>query len=162
VRLTYGAGLPFVVSRLSSGQTSLNATELGLVRDAQTTVAAADPLTALLDTDGFGIKTDNLHFDAVGQQQLGNGAALWLLDFQPFLSPPTIARKPGGDFSITLNHAFEGFLYTLGSNGTVQAGGWELGEAKTATTAGETVEFTVTPTPGEDRRFYRVERTIAP
>ncbi len=162
IRLTYEPDLWFIVSRLSSGQTAVNAGGLATVRAAQSAIAAADPLTALLDTDGFDMKTDNLHFDAVGQQQIGNGAALGLLDFYPFLSPPTVVRHPGGDFVIALDSAFEGFDYTLKSSNTLQAPGWDLEEAKTPATAGETLDFTVTPPLGEDRRFYRIERTIAP
>ena len=35
VRATYGANLPFIIARLSSGQTNLNATYLNQVRAAQ-------------------------------------------------------------------------------------------------------------------------------
>jgi len=45
-------------------------------------VAAADPLVALLDADTFGIQSDNLHFDALGQQQLGDAAAKHLLQLR--------------------------------------------------------------------------------
>lgn len=79
VRLTFGADLPFVIARLSSGQTAINATHLQIVRDAQSAVAAADANTGLVDTDAFSLKTDRLHFDPAGQQSLGSAFADELL-----------------------------------------------------------------------------------
>ena len=75
VRQTIGSDLPFVIGRLSSAQTALNATRLQTVRDAQTAVASADPLVGIVNTDGFSLKSDDLHFDAQGQQELGSGFA---------------------------------------------------------------------------------------
>jgi hypothetical protein len=75
VRATYGSNLPFVIIRLSDGQTSLDSGRLTIVQAAIDAVAAADPLTSVIDTDAFGIKGDNLHFDASGQKDIGNGAA---------------------------------------------------------------------------------------
>jgi hypothetical protein len=75
VRATYGASLPFVIARLSSKQTALGATYLNEVRAAQDAVAAADPRTAIIATDTFGIKSDNLHFDGSGQQSIGSAFA---------------------------------------------------------------------------------------
>ena len=43
IRATYGADLPFVIGRLSSGQTNLNSTYLNQIRNAQDAVASADP-----------------------------------------------------------------------------------------------------------------------
>ena len=86
VRATYGSGLPFYVSRLSSSQTALNAGRLASIRAAQEAVAGADHRTFLIDMDGFGMKSDNLHFNAAGQQSLGQAAAwesayaLWMSD----------------------------------------------------------------------------------
>ncbi len=86
VRATYGESLPFVIGRLSSRQTALAAAHLDLVRAAQNAVAAADRLTAVIDTDDFGMKTDNLHFDAAGQQSMGSAFAAeaayyaWMVD----------------------------------------------------------------------------------
>lgn len=86
VRATYGADLPFTISRLSSGQTALDAGRLAVVQAAQDAVAAADPRTAIIDTDGYGLKPDALHFDAVGQQALGYAGTaeaayhIWMLD----------------------------------------------------------------------------------
>jgi len=75
VRATYGARLPFVIARLSSSQTNLDAGYLAQVRAAQDAVAAADPLTGIISTDGFPLNADNLHFSADGQQAIGNAFA---------------------------------------------------------------------------------------
>ncbi|MDT8389966.1 MAG: sialate O-acetylesterase [Lentisphaeria bacterium] len=80
IRGNYGAGLPFFLSRLSSGQTSLNTTSLNAIRAAQDLVAAGDPNAYLIDTDGFSIAADNLHFDADGQQALGSAFATSYID----------------------------------------------------------------------------------
>jgi hypothetical protein len=45
------------------------------VRAAQDAVDAADPRTRLVNTDSFGLNTDNLHFSNAGQQALGSGFA---------------------------------------------------------------------------------------
>ncbi|QNN23470.1 sialate O-acetylesterase [Planctomycetales bacterium ZRK34] len=89
VRLTFGADLPFVIGRLSSGQTAINATNLQTLRDAQNTVAAADALTGLVDTDTFSLKSDHLHFDPAGQQSLGSAFAEELLTLTAVPEPAT-------------------------------------------------------------------------
>ena len=160
IRATYGADLPFVVSRLSINQTDVPATPLGVVRTAQTAVAVADPRTALVDTDTFGIKADNLHFDASGQQDLGTAAACELLAYFPFLSGPLIASQAGGDMEVTVNDAFDGFVYTLQKNPGLLEPGWIDVESKTA--SGDTVSFTYSPLAGEGERYFRVVRTQAP
>jgi hypothetical protein len=71
VRANYGANLPFFISRLADTQTAINATGLANIRAAQANVATADPYAFLVDTDGMQMKSDNLHFDTTGQQQLG-------------------------------------------------------------------------------------------
>lgn len=76
VRATFRTNLPFVIGRLSTGQTAIAATPLATLRQAQATVAAADPWTGLVDTDTYPVKVaDHLHFDAAGQQALGYGFA---------------------------------------------------------------------------------------
>jgi hypothetical protein len=75
VRATYGASLPFMIGRLSNLQTNLDATARNTVRAAQDAIATADPYTGIISTDGFGMKTDNLHFDAAGQQAMGSAFA---------------------------------------------------------------------------------------
>lgn len=86
VRATFSEDLPFIIARLSSQQTALGASGLAKVRVAQDAVAAADPRTVSIDTDSFEMKSDNLHFDAEGQQALGYAFAdqclyyIWALD----------------------------------------------------------------------------------
>jgi len=75
VRATYDSSLSFIIGRLSSSQTALNATGLAAVRAAQNAIAAADPRTGIISTDGFSMKTDNLHFSAAGQQSMGSAFA---------------------------------------------------------------------------------------
>lgn len=76
IRLTYGANLPFVIGKLSSNQTGTGAAaDRNAVRIAQVNVAGADSRNGLVFTDSFSLKTDNLHWDTVGQQQLGNAFA---------------------------------------------------------------------------------------
>lgn len=86
VRATYGANLPFVIARLSSRQTALDANYLNQVRAAQDAVAAADPRTGIIETDSFGLNNDFLHFNASGQQAIGTAFASeiayyeWMID----------------------------------------------------------------------------------
>jgi hypothetical protein len=75
VRTRYGADLPFFVSQLSSLQTNISAAQLAEIRPAQANVAAVDVHTYLITTDTFGMQGDNLHFDAAGQQSLGQAFA---------------------------------------------------------------------------------------
>lgn len=75
LRATYGARLPFVIGRLSDRQTANNATGMAIIQTAQDAVAASDPLAEIIDTNGFTLKGDNLHFDANGQQSLGSAFA---------------------------------------------------------------------------------------
>lgn len=72
VRATLGQSLPFVIGRLSSGQTNIAAQYLEAVRAGQDAVAAADPLTSIISTDGLGMNGDALHFSAAGQQEMGS------------------------------------------------------------------------------------------
>ncbi len=75
IRLTYGKDLPFVIGRLSTGQTAVDPApgnpKLNYIRSAQSAVAAATPKTAIIDTDSCALGVDKLHFNASGQQQLG-------------------------------------------------------------------------------------------
>lgn len=75
VRATYGAGLPFVIGRLSTTQTYFDATRLNQVRAAQDAVAAADPRTAIIYTETFGLRSDNIHFNTNGQLAMGDAFA---------------------------------------------------------------------------------------
>ena len=52
-----------------------------MVRAAQEAVADGDTVADWVDTDGFGMKGDNLHFDDSGQQSIGNASATKMLNF---------------------------------------------------------------------------------
>ena len=166
VRATYGADLPFIVGRLSTGQTSLSdtpaeATQFNLVRNAQTAVAATLPRVSLIDTDTYGMNADNLHFNASGQQALGDDSADALFAYVPFTSPPSLQRLGNGDIQVTVAQPFPGFLYTLQNTGTLLPGGWSDGDAETATST-STMVLTYTPGTGETARFFRVARSSVP
>jgi hypothetical protein len=75
IRSTFGAQLPIVIGRLSSGQTTVGA-HLNDIRLAQEKVASADAYTKMVNTDGFELFPDHLHFDAAGQQALGKAFAV--------------------------------------------------------------------------------------
>lgn len=157
VRATFHSDLPFVICRLSDGQTALNAAGLEVVRTAQTNVADADPLNALVDTDGFGMKTDNLHFDAVGQQQMGNAAAFELLNFQPFQAPPALSVQAGGNVNISIDDVFTGYRYDLEASSALgPAADWTPVESVTA--SGNLIEFSYTPESGETSKFFQILR----
>ncbi len=159
VRATLGDDLHFVVSRLSDGQTSLNATHLETVRTAQAAVAAADSLTSLVDTDGFGMKTDNLHFDAAGQQQLGEAAAIQMLNLYPYLSAPQLSVASDLASTVTLNNVFLGFDYEILTREQLDSGDWAPVESKSA--AGDSIEFNIpAPAPGSTLAFFIIQRTI--
>ncbi|RYD19222.1 MAG: hypothetical protein EOP88_19790 [Verrucomicrobiaceae bacterium] len=94
VRATYGQTLPFVIGRLSSSQTNLAAQHLNTIRAAQDAVAAADPLTGIVSTDGLAMNPDALHFSAAGQQEMGSrfaGEAAYFAWAVDTFSPEDIA-----------------------------------------------------------------------
>jgi len=160
VRGTYGAALPFVVVRLSSGQTNLPAAGLNGVRAAQTEVAGGDRYSQLVDSDGFGLLPDQLHFDALGQQQIGEASAGLLLDLLPFTTAPSLEMLGSGTLAITVNDAFANFRYTLQISTTLQATDWS--DAESFPASGSSVAFTFTPLVGESCRFFRVRRSLVP
>lgn len=114
VRATYGSDLPFVISRLSDGQTNISPEPLATVRAAQTAVASADPFAPLIDTDGFGLNGDNLHFSAAGQQDLGNAAAATLLPFILGYDHWSGGLPPEGDAN--LDGVPDGIAWLLGAD----------------------------------------------
>lgn len=166
VRATYGAGLPFIIGRLSAGQTSLydtpaEATQFDLVRNAQSAVAAGLPGVSLINTDAFGMNGDNLHFNSPGQQALGNDFAAAALFHVPFSPAPVFARLGNGEVQITVEQPTPGFRYTLLRTGTLMPGDWVDGVAQTAASTSPLV-LTHTPAPGETQQFFRVARSLAP
>lgn len=71
VRGSYGSDLKFFMSALPDTQTWTSASKRAVVNDAQLLVAGSDPLAYVVNTDGFEQKSDNLHYNATGQVQLG-------------------------------------------------------------------------------------------
>ena len=99
VRSTFGDDLPFFISRLSAEQASgwgggVFSEYVNNVRTAQANVAAADANAYLIDTDGFGLKGDSLHFDQAGQIALGEAFATSYLSVVP--EPGTIGLLATG------------------------------------------------------------------
>lgn len=66
VRTTYGANLPFVIGGIGYQDATSS-----VVSAAQASVAAADPLTAYFNNDDVRPTPTALHFDAAGQQVIG-------------------------------------------------------------------------------------------
>jgi hypothetical protein len=85
LRARYGVELRFVIGELSVNQTALSLPLLGDVREGQEAVAAADPLTGLINTDDFSLKIDRLHFDTYGQLDMG---AAFAAEMQNLLAIP--------------------------------------------------------------------------
>lgn len=89
LRATLGGNLPFAIGRLSVNQTSRQPGPLATVMGGQTAVAAADPRTGLVDTNGFVLHGDNLHFNTTGQLGMGEAFAkelaylLWMTESIP-------------------------------------------------------------------------------
>ncbi len=72
VRARYGANLPFFISRLSNNQTWK---DISQIRAAQENVAAVDANAHLIDTDGFEMRNDKVHFEETGYVALGRAFA---------------------------------------------------------------------------------------
>jgi lysophospholipase L1-like esterase len=72
IRLTYGKDVYFVIGELSKNQTGTGpAIYRDNVRRCQEEIAKSDPLTGIINTDTCGLKSDNIHFNAAGQQAMG-------------------------------------------------------------------------------------------
>ena len=80
-----GRPLPFVIGSLSNSQYG-NITTPGSgpykVRQAQEAVAAADPTVGIVITDGYGVRSDVIHFDHNGQVALGQDFATRMLTLE--------------------------------------------------------------------------------
>ena len=75
IRALTDADMPFVIGRLSSGQTALDTTRRNTVRAAQADVANDVTGVELVDTDAMGIRADALHFTDAGVIALGQAFA---------------------------------------------------------------------------------------
>lgn len=101
VRNAYGSSgeLPFFFSRLSDNQTNIPAGQLNAIRTAQDNVAAGDAGAYRIDADGFGMKGDNLHFDADGQIALGEAFGQAYLSAVP--EPSSLVLLSIGGLALT-------------------------------------------------------------
>lgn len=95
IRACYGAGLKFFISRLSTKQTRIPASQISEIRTAQENVADNDPLAYLIDTDSFELRIDNLHFEETGFVALGEAFATSYLDTLPVASAGRHAPENG-------------------------------------------------------------------
>ena len=159
VRQTYGDGLPFIVVRLSSGQTDLPLDNLEVVRAAQTAVANADPRVALIDSDSFGLLSDDLHFNAAGQQQIGDASAFALASFFP-IEDIGVSLADESLLEIRVFNSLEGFQYSLETSESLGLSSWT--PVETLTSGGGVSLFQLMPVPDEARRFFRVSRLGQP
>ena len=85
-----GGALPFVLSTLSDNQyTDITTPGSGAykVRQAQEAVAAADPKTGIVNTDGYSVRSDIIHFDHTAMVSLG----------QAFAAEMRALQSPGAD-----------------------------------------------------------------
>jgi len=85
-----GADAPFVLGMLSTNQTNYDQSPgsgFQTVRAAQTAVAAADAYVTAVNTDAFSVRSDNVHFDASGQVDLGNALAAAMIPLVAFNAP---------------------------------------------------------------------------
>jgi autotransporter-associated beta strand protein len=126
VRTRYGANLPFFISRLSNNQTWRDITQ---VRTAQENVDAADPNAYLINTDGFDMRSDALHFEETGYVALGQAFATSYLGMNETTAPAirtlnpanaATAVHPTANLSITFN---EPVVFGTGAITLRQSGG---------------------------------------
>lgn len=103
IRDDYGAGLPFLLSRLSNKQRlASDAARWEAIRAAQTQYAAGDANAYLIDTDGDAFSVINgeiIHFDANGQIAIGNAFADSYLQNVP--EPSSLMLLGMGGFFVT-------------------------------------------------------------
>lgn len=90
VRDTYG-DIPFLYSRLSDAQTGVgNSSNIPSIQAGQDAVAANVSDTYLINTNDFGLKNDDLHFNALGQEDLGNAFAAAAIASGAIPEPSTV------------------------------------------------------------------------
>lgn len=75
IRETFGPDVRFVISRFSNSQVGYGVKQREIIRAAQEKVAAGNKLNAFIDTDGFGVLQDTMHFSEKGQESIGKAAA---------------------------------------------------------------------------------------
>jgi len=159
VRLTYGANLPFFFSRLSDNQTAYpSGTGEGpagfiAVRAAQTAVASSVAGAVMINADpaGFSVGGDNIHFDAAGQQALGNAFADAVIA-TPAIELPVITNQPAST-EIAPGQTTTLQVTATGSGLTYQ---WYVGPSGTTSSpvAGETSASFTTPALGSTTKYW--------
>ena len=83
VRSEYDTNLPFIFGQLSKNQTDLANDHLDEVRTAQAAVDASINNVEIIVTNNMSLQSDNLHFDADGQIDLGKAFAKTYQKFYP-------------------------------------------------------------------------------
>ncbi|MEO1591769.1 MAG: sialate O-acetylesterase, partial [Cyanobacteria bacterium J06632_22] len=71
MRSRYSSDLEFVIGRIHDDMPWHSTGNVDIVRNAQTNVAAADPLTHWINTDDLSLTNDDVHFDSDGHLNLG-------------------------------------------------------------------------------------------
>ena len=103
VRLTYGSDLPIFYSTLSDSQTTLSAAQRANIVNAQVNVEALSPNNHLINTDGFGIQGDNVHFNGAGYTALGTAYSDAVID----AGVMSVSSPPEQLFLDVANFSFE-------------------------------------------------------
>ena len=154
IRATYGTNLPFVIGTVSINQ-QLN--PITLVRQAQENVASNDYYSGLVITDTFPLLTDDMHFNAEGQQMLGSRFAeelaylLWMRDnFTPAEIATGIAEQTEDFDSDGINNTDE---FTAG---TLPKDSNSVFMASLNKVAGATNTFEISY-PANGNRFFAIE-----
>ena len=92
IRATYNnPALPFVFSKLSASQTSIESSKLDYVRAEQQAVADATPNTgiAMINTDAMPLLSNHILFDSTGLQDMGSA-------FAEAMKPLLLPYNPNG------------------------------------------------------------------
>lgn len=75
VRATFRPDLPFVIGRLADTQTAIAVDQLAVIQNAQDAVADSDPLTTVVNTNGWEMQADRIHFDTPAILRMGRAFA---------------------------------------------------------------------------------------
>ena len=153
VRTDFNGGqpFPFVLSSLSNSQYA-NITTVGSgpykVRQAQETVAAADPTVGIVITDGFSVRTDVIHFDHTALVSLGQGLATEMRSLETAAANSLIHHWK---FDADLNDSAGTHHGTAAGNATLTTGtGGKFGEAVTLDGAGDYIQVGQSSLPATD------------
>ena len=165
IRMTYGTNLPFFFSKLSDNQTAYpNGTGEGpagfiAVRAAQAAVAASVAGAVQIDSDPaeFAVGTDNIHYNAAGQQALGNAFAAAVIAAPAIVLPEITVQPASAEISAGQTTTLQ--VTATGLNLSYQ---WYAGASGTTTSpvAGATSASFATPAlTGTASYWVRVSNT---